>query len=147
MIKIFNKKKGTEITIDETYSWIKLIPKDYEDQPYVKIEMDGFDLLSHSIMCNDCKLFIDAIGTSTVDWIISYMDKTFRLDLSKSIDSDQSKSKIQYKNSNYEYGTNLTLYFHELPIDKNELEKLLNNAVAIENYENACVIRDIIKDE
>ena len=57
MIKIFNKKLNSEILIDETVDWIQFNPRDYEDKPYVIIEMKEFSFLHHAENCTDCKKY------------------------------------------------------------------------------------------
>ena len=59
MIKIFNKKLNSEIQIDESADWIQFNPRDYEDKPYVVIEMKEFSFPHHANKCSDCKKFLD----------------------------------------------------------------------------------------
>ena len=40
----------------------------------------------------------------------------------------------------------MTLVFHDLPTDKAKLKSLLKLAVEKENYENACLLRDLINE-
>ena len=62
MIKIFNKKLNAEILIDENVDWIQFNPRDYEEKPYVTIEMKEFNFLIHANKCSDCKKFLDSFG-------------------------------------------------------------------------------------
>ena len=122
MIRIFNKKIGSQILIDETCSWIKFIPKDYESPPHCIIEMDDFDFYKHTFKCADCGSFYNDFGSKTTDWCINYMNKVFRIDLTFS--KDQEKHGLGYKqiSSDYQNGTFLKLYFHEFSTDKAELK-------------------------
>lgn len=83
MIKIFNRKLEAEILINENSSWIQFNPRDYEDKPYVIIELKEFSFPQHAYECNDCGKFLSAFGQNSLDWYISYSNKIFRLDTSK----------------------------------------------------------------
>tara|TARA_B100001971_G_C18130634_1_gene504608 strand:+ start:154 stop:597 length:444 start_codon:yes stop_codon:yes gene_type:complete len=147
MIKIFNKKLNSEILIDETVDWIQFNPRDYEDKPYVIIEMKEFSFLHHAENCTDCKKFLDSFGKESVDWYISYSDKIFRLDTQQIGMKGYPQNEIKLTTmSEYNSGTKMTLVFHSLPTNKIELQKLLESAVDNEEYENACILRDLINE-
>lgn len=144
MIRIFNEKLNLEIKIDEKSEWIQLTPRDYEDNPHVIIEFKGFDLLRHAEKCADCTKFIDTFGKDSLDWHISYLDKVFRLDTKEIGNRIYPSNEIKVINSEFNSGTKMTLVFHLLRLSKDELKKLLKEAEKLENYENACIIRDLI---
>jgi hypothetical protein len=146
MIKIFNSKLGAEILIDESVDWIQFNPRDYEEIPYVIIEFKEFDFPRHAIKCSDCRAFMDSLGSETVDWYITYSNKKFRLNLKHFGQDTYPKNQITVTMSDYNPGTKLTLVFHELPTDKEQLDLLLKQAELDEDYENACVIRDLINE-
>ena len=56
-------------------------------------------------------------------------------------------SKICLTRSEYNSGTKLILLFHELPIRKKELERLLIISIEQEDYQQASIIRDLINDQ
>jgi hypothetical protein len=146
MIKIFNRKINSEIIINENVSWIQFTPKHYEEKPYVTIEMKGFNFVQHSNSCIDCKTFIESFGQESYDWYISYSNKIFLLNTKDIGGISYPSNKIVVTSSEYNSGTSLTLIIHELPVEKDKLEILLLEAVANENYEKACVLRDLIEN-
>ncbi|MGG5485574.1 hypothetical protein [Gaetbulibacter sp. PBL-D1] len=147
MIKIFNKTLNSEILIDESADWIQFTPRDYEEKPYVIIEMNKFNFLHHANKCSECKKFLDSFGQESVDWHISYSNKIFRLDTKQIGIKGYSENEIKVTMSDYNPGTKMTLVFHNLPNDKVELHNLLELAVVNEDYENACVLRDLINEQ
>lgn len=147
MIRIFNKKLGAEILIDENVDWIQFNPRHYEEKPYVILEMKEFHFTSHANKCSDCKKFLDSFGKESVDWYISYAKKTYRLDTKQIGQKGYAENQITVTMSDYNSGTKLTLVFHDIPTDENELSALLANAIDNEDYEKACVFRDLIKEK
>ncbi|MFT0716847.1 UvrB/UvrC motif-containing protein [Flagellimonas lutimaris] len=147
MIRIFNKKLDAEILIDENVEWIQFNPRDYEDKPYVTIEMKGFNFPAHGNKCSDCKKFLDSFGKDSLHWYISYSNKVYRLDTKHIGQKGYSENEIKVTMSDYNPGTKLTLVFHKIPTDATELKSLLANAVENENYEKACVLRDLIDEK
>lgn len=147
MIKIFNKKQKAEILIDEKSSFIQFSPYDYEEKPYVIIEIKDFNLIRHAAKCYDCNNFFKSFGKNSTNWYISYSDKVFRLDMKELGKNNYPTSKISLTHSEYNSGTKLTLLFHELPTSKEELKKHLKLSIQEENYEKACVLRDLINDK
>lgn len=144
MIRIFNKKINTEIIFDDQVEWIKFNPRDYEEKPYIIIEFKNFSYPHHAKKCSDCKKFMESFGKESLDWYISYYDKTYRLDMKELGQGRHPSNEIRITMSEYESGTKMTLIFHQLPTDKNELESLLDKAVLVEDYEEACTLRDLI---
>jgi hypothetical protein len=148
MIRIFNKKLNVEILIDDKVEWVQFNPRHYEDKPYVIIEFKKFSFPRHAKKCSDCKQFLEAFGKDSVDWYISYFDKLFRLNTKEvGKDGHPSNKVIDIPMSDYNPGSRLTLVFHELPTDKSELKSLLEKILSIENFEKACLLRDLIKEE
>lgn len=145
MIRIFNKKKKVEIRIDDTVSWVRLMPHDYEEKPYIKITLEHFDFPRHAQTCSDCKAFLDSFGNETFDWCVQYLGKTKRLDTTY-VESGHAKNQIQTVLSYDFTGTYITLTFNSLPFEKEELREILNEAVQLEKYEKACIIRDLINE-
>lgn len=146
MIKIFNKKTNATILIDEKVDWIQFTPRDYEEKPYVIIEMKEFSFPHHAIKCSDCKKFLESFGKETFDWYITYNDKTFRLDTRQIGKKGYPENEIKITHSDYNPGTKMTLVFHSIPTDKLEINNLLEIAVEKEDYENACILRDLINE-
>jgi hypothetical protein len=143
MITIFNKKLNCEIQIDESYPQITFTPRDYEEVPFIKIEIQGFNFLQHSRTCSDCKAFIDSFGTQTLDWFINYSDKSKRLDLFN-FGKAYKNNHIKFKNSDDEYLSILKLNLSTIPTDRKEIEQLLKQDEVSENYERCCTWRDLL---
>tara|TARA_B110000114_G_C14780287_1_gene272513 strand:- start:87 stop:527 length:441 start_codon:yes stop_codon:yes gene_type:complete len=146
MIRIFNRTLNVEILIDEKVDWIQFNPRDYEEKPYVVIEMKEFSFPHHANECSDCKKFLDSFGKESIDWYISYTNKVFRLDTKQIGIKGYPQNEIKVTMSDYNPRTKMTLVFHDLPTDKTELKNLLEFAVVNEDYENACVLRDLINE-
>lgn len=145
MIKIFNTKQEVEILIDDAVDWIQFTPRDYEITPYLKIEMKGFDFLTHAQNCGECRKFLDSYGNDDFNWIIEFNGKSFRLDMA-TLNKGYGENQIKQVTSDMFSGSVLVLRFNkELPVDKKELKLKLESVVSIEDYERACVIRDLIK--
>lgn len=147
MIKIFNRKLDSEIIIDDSVDWIQFNPRHYQEKPFVNIEFKNFSFPHHALNCEDCKKFMKSFGSDSVDWYISFSKKTYRLDMSSIGSGDYPFNEVKVVMSEYNPGTKMTLIFHELPVDKEELRIHLTNAVEIENYEKACIIRDLINEK
>jgi hypothetical protein len=145
MIRIFNKKQAFEILIDETIPQVIFTPRDYEDIPYVKIELKGFNFHHHTYSCSDCKAFLNSFGTSTLDWFIEYSGKIKRLDLSEFSESFTTNRSI-FRISEFENGSILKLNLSNIPTTISELEKRLEKDLANENYEKCCIWRDLISE-
>jgi protein-arginine kinase activator protein McsA len=142
-IKIYNPKLKHEILIDTSISWVVFHPRAYDEKPYFEIKLlNGFDLSRHALTCEDCGAFIKSIGTDTLDWYLEYNDTTYRL----SLENLGTDTKLKHINSYYEFGTVLQLRVHEIPVDRDGLIELRDKLVLEENFERACVIRDLIND-
>lgn len=146
MIRIFNRKLQVEIRIDDQLDFVQLTPRDYDDEPFVLIELNGANFLHHAQNCSECSQFIKALGTRTVDWYIEYSGKVRRVDTQR-LGLDHGKSHIRYVNNRYFNGTKMCIGFNPLPLEKEALEKLLREKVLQEDYEEACILRDLIKED
>lgn len=146
MITIFNRKRNFAILIDDTIPQVIFTPRDYETVSFVKIELKGFNFHQHSMKCEDCKAFLSAFGTNTVDWFINYSGKNERLDLS-SFGKDYSQCQSSFQISKYNFGSTLKLNLSTLPKTKQEIEKQLAEEIEQENYEKCCILRDILLEE
>jgi len=143
MIKIFNKKKGNKISLDEKHEWIFFEPHHYEDLPYVKISMSNIDWFSHTYRCEDCKSLYDDFGTSNYDWQIEYPGFKARLDLTE-FGPDYDVNTASHNIGEYFDGTILKL---NLDIDSiDELKILLNVNELLEDDKKCCFIRDKINN-
>lgn len=143
-IKIFNPKSNHEILLDTSVSGVIFHPRNYEDKPYFEIKLlNGFNFIKHAAGCEDCGSFYGSLGKNTVDWYLEYEGKTYRLNL----EDLGSETKVTYKNSFYEYGTIIKLAVHDIPVELNELLKLKDKLVSNEEFEKACIIRDLINEK
>jgi len=143
IIRIFNPKSNHEILINTSASGVIFHPRNYEDKPYFEIKLlNGFNLNRHALACEDCGAFVSSLGKESVDWYLEYNENTYRLNLEK-LGTD---TKYKYINSEYEFGTILQLPVHEIPMDTESLIILRDSLLAVEAYEKACVIRDLIND-
>jgi hypothetical protein len=145
MIIIFNKKNRFEIQIDESIPQVIFTPMDYDDIPFVKIELRGLNFHHHSMTCKDCKAFMDSFGTNTLDWFINYSDKTKRLDLSF-FGKEYFDNNSIFKISQIENISILKLNLSLLPDNKEATEQQLEQEIKLENYERCCVLRDILSE-
>lgn len=143
VIRIFNPKSNHEILINTSASGVIFHPRTYEDKPYFEIKLlNGFNLSNHALTCDDCGDFVKSLGKETVDWYLEYENNSYRL----SLENLGTDTKLKFINSYYEFGTILQLPVHEIPVDKSSLIKLRDYLIEVENYEKACVIRDLIND-
>lgn len=147
MIRIFNKKEDIEIRIDESVDWITFMPKHYEDKPYLVIEFENFSFSHHALECKDCNIFLNSFGKDSTDWYISFSNNTYRLNTKNLGQKGHSENEIISTSSKYHNGSRLTLTFHEIPTELNELQKLLSSSLEFENYEKACILRDLINEQ
>jgi hypothetical protein len=145
MITIFNKKQGFEISIDDLFPQVTFTPRDYEDIPFVQIELRGINFHHHSQTCKDCKAFIASFGTNTLDWFISYSGKRKRLDLSN-FSGKYFDNHSTYKVSEFDNSSTLKLNLNKLPDSKEELEILLKEDIKSERYERCCIWRNLLNE-
>lgn len=143
MITIYNKRESFKIEIDDTIPQITFTPRDYEEVPFVKIQLKGFNFHTHSLKCEDCKAFLNSFGKNSLDWFINYSGKTERLDLS-SFGSEYSQNQSTFRISEYESGSVLKLNLSTLPKDKQTIQRQLQVEIKLENYERCCILRDIL---
>jgi len=147
IILIYNAKLKVEIIFDTKADWIQFTPKHYEEIPHITIEMKEFDFHWHSLSCNDCKQFIDSLGSDSLNWIIGYDNNVYRLDLKNFGIGNYPRNQLTSTHlSEYNSGTRLTLRFSDIPIDKNKMIRLLKEAEKVEDYEKACKLRDLINE-
>lgn len=143
MISIFNKKNDVQINIDDVF-WVQFSPREYDDIPNVIIELkNGFDFIRHSLSCEDCGKFVAAFGTKSLDWYISFNNKIMRLDLSTLNSNEFYNNQLTYTNSYYNFGTTIKLIIHPLSTNKLEIENYLKQLIEKEDYETACLVRDL----
>lgn len=101
--------------------------------------------MHHAMTCDDCTQFVKAFGTKSLDWYIYYNEKTKRLDLSTLNSKKFYNNHIRYINSDYKHGTTMKLIIHPLSTDKADIENYLQELIKKEDYETACLIRDLNK--
>lgn len=145
MIRIFNKKNGVEIIIDDTMPEVIFTPKDYEEIPHVKIELKNIDFHRHTLKCTSCNTFLKAFGTDTLDWFIEYLGKTKRLDLSN-FDNNYSSNHSIFRDSEFYYGSILKLNISQIPNTAQALQALMERDIAKEDFEKCCIWRDLINE-
>jgi hypothetical protein len=142
MIRIFNSKLNVAIEIDESFPQVGFSPRHYEiDNPHVRIMLPGIDFFRHSDNCADCAAFKAAFGSDSIDWFISFLDKTYRLDLRK-FSSHHRDNLASRKNSADFYGTELKFNLDISTID--DLKSQLAKELISENYEKCSILRDKI---
>jgi hypothetical protein len=143
MIKIYNKKKGAEIIMDESHARIIFEPHDYEDLPYVKISWKNIDWFRHKEKCTDCKLFYNDFGTSNYGWEIEYLNSKARLDLSEFGPKNDANTASRNEGE-YFSGTILKLNLDTDSIV--EMKVLLKVNELLEDDEKCCFFRDKIRE-
>ena len=142
MIKIFNNQINKEIIIDDDNDSVAYIPRQYEQgNEHIIIELTGINLLHHSNTCNDCKAFIDVLGTINFDWHIEIDGKIERLNLTN-LGKEHTDNMIEFTISRYFNGTKLKLKIDTDTIKS--LEKTLKRKIKEEKYDNCTFIRDKI---
>jgi len=143
MIRIFNNKLNKVILIDDENEIVAYIPKLYdEENPHVLIELKGIDFFRHSKKCEDCKAFVDALGSNSHDWYIDMNGKVERLNLF-GLGKKYTDNKAAVISSYFFDGTKL-----KLNIDNDTIEGLkieLKELEQSEQYEECCFLRDKIK--
>jgi hypothetical protein len=144
MIKISNKKLGRSILIDDSVDWVVFTPKDYDDPPHVVIEFKNFNYLIHATHCQDCKEFIESFSKDSRDWYLSWGNKVFSLRTDDLGQKGYGENQIKHTVSDYDDSSKLTLVFHDLPNDNDQLKARLQAVLQEEDYETACLIRDLM---
>lgn len=147
MIKIYNKKRERSILVDDSVDWIVFTPKDYDDIPHVIIEFKNFNYLIHAADCPDCKEFIQSFSTESADWYLSWGNKIFSLRTDGLGQKGYAKNQIKHTVSDHDDHSRLTLVFHNLPADNVKLESRLKEVIDTEDYEKACIIRDLMEEK
>ena len=141
-ITIFNPVRRLSIVIKDN-AHVIIHPHNYEDVPYFELKLlNGLNFLHHKRKCKDCSGFLKDFGTDTLDWYLKFQNKHHRLDLSTL--GGKGGNIIKMVNAEYEYGTVFKLHLSTVPVEKTELEELLNALVLDENFEKACEIRDLL---
>jgi len=143
-IKIYNKKLGAEINIDDSVEWVTISPFLGSEPKHIRIIFDGFDFLRHSRICKDCKDFSNSFGQIDLDWFLDYNGRKFKLNMEAIGKGGFGENEIKHSNGYYEYGTNMVLSVLEL--DMEELERKRSEVVHQVNYEQACSYRDLISE-
>lgn len=143
MIRLFNTQSKKEILIDDKLDWIIVEPRLHEDNAFIKIQMENFFLINHSIKCIDCSSFVSSIASNMKDWFLTYNEKTYIIDSSDKNNNGYGKSKLKQVISEFENGTILTLQLEEY--ERESFEKLMLESAEIEDYESACYYRDVIR--
>lgn len=142
MIKLVNNKKGVQILIDDSQSWIIMTPQPYvEDYPNFLLELQGFDFYNHSRNCDDCKELFNDLGTSTVHWFLFWNDKKYRLDLSE-LGKEREHTLFIRRASKYFSGTIIKFLVSKETPEK--LQEELEKSLYMENYEHCAILRDKI---
>lgn len=143
MLRIFNKQKGYEITIDDTHHSVTITPKDYEDNPSILIELKNIDFLRHALKCEDCGAFKNDFGTTSTQWHIEWNNKKYRLNLSR-LGKKYDATLIQWSVGYYFTGTKLKFIISTETVAS--LEDELAYSESIENFEHCAFLRDRIKE-
>lgn len=141
MVQIFNNKINCLIQIEES-SEVLVTPHDYEESPYVLIEIFGFNFHHHSKNCKECSAFINAFGTSSLDWFITYMGKTKRLDLLMfSLDYTTNSSQFIVSETGKRKSV-LKLILSSVPVTRHGIDKMIEKLIEEEQYERCALLRD-----
>jgi hypothetical protein len=145
MLKIYNRINQDTIVIDEKLSWVMVNLRDYDDPPHIIIDLNnGFDFMRHTRTCHDCRSFFKGLKSNSKDWLINFNEKKYFIQMNDLGTKEFGKNYIVMTNSEFNYGTRIQLEI--LKIDKVELDELELNSVNIEDYEGACLYRDLKKE-
>jgi len=144
ILKIYNSKTSSEIIIDDSVDWVIITPVIGVEPKHFKIELRGFFFNRHIHECNDCRSFLEAFGSNKNDWFIKYNHTKYKIFMDTVGDGSYGGNEIRSKISGYEYGTTMVLSI--LQLNELELNAQLNNSVGNEDYESACLYRDLITE-
>jgi hypothetical protein len=145
MLKIYNQVSNECILIDDQVGWINVTPRDYDQPPHFIIELqNGFDFMRHTRTCKDCNSFMEALKFGSKDWFLEFLGKKYLI-YTKSLGSKEfGENQIKFTNSEYNFGTRIQ--FEVLRLDPNQLKELEITAVGEDDFENACLYRDLQKE-
>jgi hypothetical protein len=137
MIRIFNKKLKKSILIDESFPQVSFEPRQYEDNPYVRIKLSGIHFSNHAMSCDECSTFQKSFGTDSMDWHIEFLGRTRRLNLSKFGDHENA-NKVEWRLSPFFSGSTLKLNICTDTVES--LSEELHLRENIEDYEGCSKI-------
>jgi hypothetical protein len=144
MLKIYNRTNNDSILIDDKLGWVMVNLRDYDYPPHVIIELNGFDFMRHARSCKDCNSFMEALKFGSKDWFLEFLGKKYLI-YTKSLGSKEfGENQIKFTNSEYNFGTRIQ--FEVLRMDPNQLKELEITAVEEDDFENACLYRDLQKE-
>jgi hypothetical protein len=118
--------------------------RDYDDPPHVVIDLNGFDFMRHTRSCKDCNSFFDALKSKSEDWLMDFNGKKYFIRMNDLGIKKFGKNQIKMTQSEYNFGTRIQIEI--LKLDKLELDELELNSVEMEDYEGACLYRDLKKE-
>jgi hypothetical protein len=144
MLKIYNRTNNNAILIDDKLGWVMVNLRDYDDPPHVIIELNGFDFMRHARSCEDCESFFDALKSKSEDWLMDFNGKKYFIRMNDLGSKEFGKNQIKMTHSEYNDGTRIQLEI--LKLDNWELDELEMNSIDIEDYEGACLYRDLKKE-
>jgi hypothetical protein len=145
MIKIYNSKENIQINIDDSLGFVTVNPKYYDEPPHFIIELkNGFNFSRHALKCEECSAFEKALYSGSNDWRLDYNGKKFLI-ITDSLGSKQyGKNMLKYINSYYQYGTLMQIEVE--PLDEEMLQIKELESVDAEEFEKACLYRDLLKE-
>jgi hypothetical protein len=145
MVSIYNIKENITINIDDTLSFVSVNPKFYDEPPHFIIELkNGFHFSRHALNCSECSAFEKGLYSGSNDWRLDFNGKKFLI-IADSLGSKQyGKNSLKYINSYYQFGTLMQIEVE--PLEVTELHEKELTSVSEENYERACLYRDLQKE-
>ena len=142
MVEIYNRSRTVNIKIDDSLDWVQVTPKTYIEPKHIIIEFkNGFDFFQHVNECKECEMLLSSFGSFSNDWFLKYNNSLFKINTDDIGLKEFGSNQIIKKNSFFEFGSKITLSLFELDYD--ELEFLEKKSLETENYETACVFRDL----
>jgi hypothetical protein len=88
--------------------------------------------------------FFDALKSKSEDWLMDFNGKKYFIRMNDLGIKKFGKNQIKMTQSEYNFGTRIQIEI--LKLDKLELDELELNSVEIEDYEGACLYRDLKKE-
>jgi hypothetical protein len=145
MIKIYNEKENITINIDDSMTFVSVNPKYYDEPPHFQIELkNGFNFSRHALHCEECSAFEKALYSGSNDWRLDYNGKKFLI-ITDSVGSKKyGKNLLKHISSKYQFGTLMQIEVE--PLEVTELHEKELTSVSEENYERACLYRDLQKE-
>jgi len=145
MIKILNSELDVEIEIN--YDGLIITLKDYEENPFVKIELDGVLLGDLRFDFIELDKLFNSFGKYTNTWFLYFNTKLLRIDTQFFYHNKYGENSYQQIDGNDGTKTLITFKLHEFQTEIESLKKQSDFYVRNEDYRKADEIAKLIEVE